>query len=39
MNQNELLMNKGALKHINDQTEGGLESKKIKPNYKKLYPN
>merc|ERR1712110_73902 len=38
MNENELLMNKGQLKHISTH-EGNenMEIKKIKPDYKKLY--
>lgn len=38
MNENELLMNKGQLKHISVNKEGEtMKSKKIKPDYKKLY--
>ena len=38
MNENELLMNKGQLKHISKtDTNEHMESKKIKPDYKKLY--
>ena len=38
MNENELLMNKGQLKHISTTDQGqGMDSKKIKPDYKKLY--
>merc|ERR1712039_1115987 len=36
MDENELLMNKGQLKHISGEN-GGMGSKKIKPDYKKLY--
>ena len=36
MDENELLMNKGQLKHISNKN-GGMGSKKIKPDYKKLY--
>ena len=38
MDYNELLMNKGQLKNISKTEQGeGMESKKIKPDYKKLY--
>lgn len=36
MDENELLMNKGQLKHISNKN-GGMGSKNIKPDYKKLY--
>lgn len=38
MDETELLMNKGQLKHISVKGPGkGMGSKKIKPDYKKLY--
>jgi hypothetical protein len=38
MDETELLMNKGQLKHISKKNPGKkMGSKKIKPNYKKLY--
>merc|ERR1712216_1084596 len=40
MNETELLMNKGQLKHISVNKQGEtMDRKSIKPDYKKLYQN